>query len=106
MSDNLIGWLMPYRKQSGQIHFSRKECAKVRKKANVKWCSDVLRHSYASYHLAHHENAALTSLQLGHRDSGLLFNNYRDLVTREDAARFWKISPSQEANIILMPAAG
>jgi len=106
MSDNLLAWLAAHRRQSGLVHFSRKESEKVRREAKVKWCSDVLRHSYASYHLAMHENAALTSLQLGHRNTGLLFNNYRDLVTREDAQRFWKITPSQEANVIRIAAAG
>jgi len=39
------------------------------------------------------------------RGSDVLFNHYRDLVTRQDADRFWHILPP-EAKIIGMPDIG
>jgi integrase len=56
------------------------------------WPQDVLRHSAASYWLASTQDAAAVSLQLGN-SVGVLMRHYRELVSREDAARFWAISP-------------
>ncbi|MDD4872482.1 MAG: tyrosine-type recombinase/integrase [Kiritimatiellae bacterium] len=102
MSDNLVTWLAPYRRDSGGITYLRKRFDLVRRKAGVKWAHDVLRHSYGSYHLAMYENAAKTSLQMGHRDTDVLFNHYRDLVDKEDAKRFWDIKPIREPKAIRM----
>ena len=41
-----------------------------------------------------------TALQLGHRDTSLLFNHYRALATHEDAERFWNIRPEIQDNVI------
>ena len=54
---------------------------------------DVLRHCYASYHLARHENQDKTALQMGHRNTDVLFNHYRNLVTKTEARDFWGILP-------------
>jgi len=50
-------------------------------------------------------SAIRTSLQTDHRDSDVLFNHYRDLVHRKDAAKFWHILPSP-SKVIPMPEAG
>ena len=94
MSDNLIDWLTPHRKKSGQIHFVRKQFDAVRRKAGISWPHDVLRHCYASYHLAMHENQDKAALQLGHRNTDVLFNHYRNLVTKAEAKEFWRILPN------------
>jgi hypothetical protein len=47
-----------------------------------------------------------TALQLGHRDTDLLYNHYRGLATREAAARYWNIRPAAEARLIQMPKVG
>jgi integrase len=57
------------------------------------WPKNCLRHSFASYHLAMHESADKTALQMGHRSTTMLFEHYRELVTKEDAERFWGILP-------------
>lgn len=60
--------------------------------ANAKgqpWPPNALRHSFASYHLAHFQDAARTALELGHMTTRLLFAHYRELVSPEEAARFW-----------------
>ena len=66
----------------------------------MKWSNNVLRHSYGSYHLAKFEDINKTSLQLGHMKPDVLFNHYRDLVTREEADYFWNIFPVKTSNII------
>lgn len=58
-----------------------------------KWPDNALRHSYATYHLAHHENAAALALHLGHTNTALIFAHYRRPVTKEEAATFWTITP-------------
>ena len=50
-----------------------------------------MRHSFASYHMAEHESADKTALEMVHRDNQMLFEHYRKLVTKEAAKRYWKI---------------
>jgi integrase len=58
------------------------------------WPADGLRHSFASYHIAHFKDAGRTALALGHgQNPSLLFNTYRAMVTPDDAARWWQITP-------------
>jgi len=57
------------------------------------WPQDLLRHSYASYLLASNNDAAATAEQLGHMTTAMLYQHYREVVTREDAAAFWAVLP-------------
>ncbi len=57
------------------------------------WPKDVLRHSAASYWLAECQDAAKVALELGN-SVGVLLRHYRELVTKEDAERFWEIRPA------------
>jgi len=61
-----------------------------------KWPHDALRHSFCSYYLAKHENAAKTALQAGHTES-ILFKHYRKLVKKPEAQKFWNIFPEKLA---------
>lgn len=56
------------------------------------WLQDGLRHSCASYWLAVKQDAGYVSMQLGNSPN-ILFRHYRELVSAEDAERFWKILP-------------
>ncbi len=69
---------------------SREQWIKV---AGEKWPHDCLRHSFASYHLALHGSAEKTALQMGHHSTDMLFRHYRELVTPQEAKRFWAIKP-------------
>lgn len=94
LSENLIEFLRPFQVEEGRIFFSRYWFRGVVEMAKLKWTRDVMRHTYASYHLGQHQNAALTALQLGHHgDTTVLFSHYRNLVRREEAARFWSMRP-------------
>jgi len=57
------------------------------------WPKDVLRHSAASYWLAECQDAAKVALELGN-SVGVLFRHYRELVTEEEAGKFWTIQPA------------
>lgn len=62
-------------------------------KTGVPWPHNVTRHCFVSYHLAEWRNAAETALEAGHTEQ-MLFAHYREIVTKEAAAQFWKILPS------------
>lgn len=93
---NLAAWLATYRQDTGRIFFSRRWFRVVVTKANLaKWQPDVMRHSFATYHLGAHGDANRTALQLGHAGApGVLFDHYRALARPQEAAAFWKISPT------------
>jgi integrase len=56
------------------------------------WPQNGLRHSFASYHLARFNDAAALALELGHTNSNLVFQHYRQLVRPKQAERYWKIA--------------
>jgi hypothetical protein len=49
--------------------------------------------TFASYHLALGENAGKTSLEMGHSNQNMLFEAYRELVTKEDAQTYFGLLP-------------
>ena len=111
MPENLKEWLLPYIDRSGKLwplshmEFYR-DLETARANAGIgKWPSNALRHSYASYHLAFHQNAAALALQMDHTSQAMIFSNYRELVTKQDAGRYWSVRPAQAAtNVISMKA--
>jgi len=107
---NLREWLMPLRKHKGSVtpesNF-RQSFEQARETAGIaEWPDNALRHSFASYHLAHFNNAAVTALQLGHHDSRITFAHYRELVRPKEAARYWSIKPEASAKIVPLAARG
>jgi integrase len=106
IADNLLAWLAPLAKDSGAITPTpgawRFKFDRIRTEAGTRWPHNAMRHCFASYYLMKTDDANKTALQLGHRDTNLLFNHYRGLATREDAAKFWAIVPVREENVIEM----
>jgi integrase len=93
---NLRNWLLPVRKHSGKVTPDNLETQMemARHAATITdWPDNALRHSFASYHLAHFQDAAALALQMGHTDSGMIFNHYRQLVRPKDAAQYWTLAP-------------
>lgn len=104
MEPNLRLWLLPYRRESGlvapqgstwRVAFDRvRELAGLYgkdEKGKCLWPENAMRHSFASYHLMKHNDAAKTALQLGHRNQSLLFDHYRALVKPQDAEAYWQL---------------
>ena len=110
MQPNLRDWLLPHRKLNGSItpegRFEfRRLFEQARKQAGItEWPDNALRHSFASYHVAHFKDAKGLALEMGHMDSGMLFNHYRALVKPSEAERYWNIRPAATTNIVPMKA--
>jgi integrase len=111
MEPCLIAWLSPYAGKTGLIlpvnvfqylHLVRQTC----KAAGITaWPKNGLRHSFASYHLAKHQDAPRLALDMGHVSPHMIFNHYREIVTPEEAERYWQIFPPQPAqNVVPMQA--
>ena len=66
----------------------------VWKAAGVKNTQNCLRHSGASYRLADTGDAPRTALELG-TSVQMLMQHYRELVTEEDAEKWFAIFPPQ-----------
>jgi integrase len=110
MQPNVREWLLPVRKHQGRITPNkwqfRLQFDQAREAAGIaEWPDNALRHSFASYHLAHFKNAAATAMECGHHDSRITYRHYRELVKPQDAARFWEIKPSKPAQKIVQFAA-
>ena len=94
---NLAKWLQPHRRSSGSVTPPdyRELLDSARKAAKIDdWPQNALRHGFASYHLAHFNNAGALALELGHTNSNLVFQHYRQLVKPKEAERYWKIAPA------------
>jgi integrase len=109
LSHNLRAWLAPYAGHTGPI-WPKAEFAlyratqKARTNASLaKWPQNGLRHSFASYHLAKFQDAPRVALDLGHVSPRTVFNHYREVVTPEEAERYWNIFPTGVvANVVPM----
>lgn len=98
---NLASWLTTYAAHRGAVTpcNCRKMLEATRTAAGLKqWPSNALRHSFASYHLAHFNDAAALALELGHTDAGLVFQHYRQIVKPKDAEKYWNLMPTVGAS--------
>lgn len=96
IADNLTQWLTPFVRKEGFIkpagYRERLDILKEKVKLET-WPRNCLRHSFASYHLAYHKDAAKTAFQLGHHNTDMLFKHYRELVKPIVAGEYWAIVP-------------
>ena len=98
ISDNLAAWLWPLKREgrvlSGQDAFRR--LTGLAKQAQISWPHNALRHSYISYRIAVVQNAAQVALEAGNSPT-IIFKHYRELVTREEADKWFSIMPTADA---------
>jgi len=108
---NLKAWLEPHAKLSGPVRLSemmhKDRFDIARKEAGITWPSNACRHSFASYDLALNQDAAKTALELGHTNTAVLFQHYRELARPEDAKAYFSITPktATPSNVIRMGVA-
>ena len=105
---NLAKWLQPSAQLSGNVTPAgyRALLEAAREAAGIEqWPQNALRHSFASYHLARFNDAAALALELGHTNSNLVFQHYRQLVRPKQAERYWKIAPAVAGKKVIQFAA-
>jgi integrase len=96
ITPNLRSWLDPGSGDRGNglvcpANYRRLFRAAHKEAGIGSWPKNALRHSFASYHLGLHRNAAATALELGHTETRTLFAHYRELVTGESAQEYFLI---------------
>jgi len=104
MEDNLVAWNLCHRKRSLYPKNWRRHFDAVRRlagfrvekahddKARPMWAPDVLRHTALSYYYGRCKDENLTAAWAGNSPA-VLHKHYRDDVTPEDVAEYWKITP-------------
>ena len=107
ISQNLTQWLALAPDRTGRVAsqsnstWTRRLKTLIQKAGLDSWPHNGMRHSFGSYHLEHFQDAKRTALQMGHVDGGgLLFDHYRQLTSREDAAKYWTITPEQSGAVL------
>jgi integrase len=102
IGDALVAYLTPYAKKRGPVmnigeREFRTRWEACRKDAGVlSWANDVMRHSYATYSLAAFNDIGKLSLQMGNSPQ-VIHSNYKGLVSKADAERFWALRPAADA---------
>jgi len=108
MQPNLCEWLLPVRKHKGNVtpgENFRQSFDQARVAAGIdEWPDNALRHSFASYHLAHFREAKALALEMGHTNEDMIFTNYRQLVKPKEAERYWNIRPAAAEKIVPLVA--
>jgi integrase len=99
IAQNLAKWLRPYTQMSGPVYSTKTrnyhaDIEALRSSIGLAaWPNNGLRHSFASYHLAFHQDAAALMLQMGHTTTREIFEAYRELVRPDEAQEYWNIRP-------------
>ena len=103
---NLLLWLRPHAQLSGPVTPAgyRKRLERARTATGIcEWPNNALRHSFASYYLAHFKRAgaAELALEMGHTNANLVFQHYRQLVKPNEAKRYWALTPVVKATNVV-----
>ena len=61
------------------------------KTLEIQWPNNALRHSHASYRVASTSNAQKVSSEMGNSPQ-IIYRNYRKLVTKGEAEKWFQIS--------------
>ena len=100
IQSNLLAWLKPLVQSAEEPIFRGDKyelmCRACAACGLEEWPQNVCRHSFGSYHLAHFRDMNETAMQMGHTSTSMLFRHYREVVTVEDAARYWAIVPESK----------
>lgn len=102
MSDNLVEWLktVPKSERSGSVappNWSKKYQLVRRESGISKRQQDILRHTFASNHLAAYSDFNALQSSMGHGTSEMILKHYKSLVRKREAIQFWSIRPDSTA---------
>ena len=94
IQSNLKEWLLLNGNRSGKV-----QPKNLRRLLDTAWVelnlgrhrSNDFRHSFASYHYAMFNDPKRTAMELGHSDTAMLYQHYRELVSKKYATDYWEI---------------
>jgi integrase len=98
--NNMAKWLQ----LGGKLPLTLKE-AEMRRKAlrmatfgeewRTRWDSDIMRHTYASYHLEHFKSPDRLKMEMGHQISSQVLEEHylNTMIDSKDAEAFWNLVP-------------
>ena len=69
----------------------------------MRWKTNALRHSYASYRFAQTGDAGRVAGELGN-SAAVVHRHYRELVKPADEQRWFAVTPEAPANVTPLPA--
>lgn len=101
MPDNLVQWLLPFKKTKGSIYYSQHWCKKIRDCAEVKWANDITRHTFGTYHFGLHQSFDLTCEQMG-TSRQIYKKHYKAVLENSpdtDPEEYWKILPKKTRSL-------
>jgi integrase len=123
ISANLAEWLAPHALKSGKVfrhshayfyETQRNAAAATEIKTDAKknraalaavdWKHNALRHSFISYRVADTADVPRVALESGNSPA-MIFAHYRELVTADDAKKWFAIAPQHAANVVPIAAA-
>lgn len=105
LTPNAVEWLLEAKARGARLPLrlmtKKRFLKRLREQLGYKiWPKDVLRHSAASMMLATNPNAATVAMELGNSPKVLL-THYHELVSADQAAKFWNISPKRTEQLLL-----
>ena len=105
---SLKAWLKPLAKAAGNVWphskpYLYESLAGVAAKAEVPWKSNALRHSFVSYRVASIKNVPQVAYESGNSPQ-IIDSNYRELVTPQEAKKWFSIMPPKKSSRRKKPA--
>lgn len=98
LPENLWDWLKPWRNRpeawewnSSQLMHAKS--AAIQRAFGKPLPKNILRHSFCSYHVALHKDAAKTAVLLQHTNPTMLYKHYKGCASAADAAHYFGIRP-------------
>lgn len=92
MPENLVAWLARFNTDQ-VLAVPRYHHRRILIAAGLNHGHDILRHTFASHHLAAHQSIEKTAHALNHRGAEMLYRHYRAAVKPADGVRFFQIRP-------------
>jgi integrase len=109
LCEALLAFLEPYKGSSGWIvprNRVRELMEETREAAGItEWPANALRHSFCSYYVALHQDAAKTAFAAGHSTTKTTYDHYLHLVEEDAAKKYFAIRPAAPTNVIAMGSA-
>ncbi len=99
LPDTVFHWLKPFYRKKGEIKFPyNRQANRVAK--NCGWKQNVMRHTFATMHVAFYHDEGKTILATRHSNIATLRSHYRGVnQTREDAQKFFALRPTPTRKI-------